>query len=163
MDGCAEFGGSAGNICVNMYAFSPDEQLVSCCSCLVTPNGLVSLSVKNDLVSNTLTGIMPNSVVVKLLTVGAGPGFTGTSCTNSAPLAGSGAFPIAGGMLAYGTTVHTAPSAGSFAVTETPFLTNAVSLDDLASITNRCTNIVGNGSSFGICRSCRIGGLNLTR
>ena len=153
------FGGAAGNICVNVYAFSPDEQLVSCCSCLLTPNGLVSLSVNNDLISNTLTGVRPNSVVVKLVNTAAGAGFTGTNCTNSAALAGGTSFPLAGGMLAYGTTIHGAPVAGTFGVAETPFLKATLSPAELASITNRCTNIVGNGSTFGICRSCRVGGL----
>ena len=64
------FGGAVGNICVNVYAFSPDEQLISCCSCLITPNGLVSLSVNQDLVSNTLTGVRPNSVVINRMYFG---------------------------------------------------------------------------------------------
>lgn len=157
------FGGAAGNICVNVYAFSPDEQLISCCSCLITPNGLVSLSVTNDLISNTLTGVRPNSVVIKLVNTGATDTFTGTTCTNSAALAtiGGTAFPIVNGMLAYGTTIHTAP--GGLAVTETPFLSATLSEQELASIKNRCTNIIGNGSTFGICRSCRVGGLGATR
>ena len=152
------FGPAVGNICVNLYAFSPDEQLVSCCSCLVTPNGLASLSVDEDLISNTLTGVRPNSVVVKLVNTGAGTGFTGTTCTNSAALAGGPAFPLAGGMRAFGTTVH-----GGNSLTETPFLQATLSAAELAGITNRCTNIVGNGSTFGICRSCRNGGLSAKR
>src|SRR5882757_8348780 len=61
------YGAAAGNICVNVYAFSPDEQMISCCSCLVTPNGLVHLTANNDLVSNTLTGISPNSIIIKIV------------------------------------------------------------------------------------------------
>src|ERR1700730_14720083 len=56
-----------GNICVNVYTFSPDEQLISCCACPVTPDGLVSLSARNDLISNTLTPGVPTSVVTKVL------------------------------------------------------------------------------------------------
>ena len=148
------FGGATGNLCVNAYAFSPDEQLISCCSCLLTPNALASLSVTSDLISNTLTGVRPNSLVIKLVATGAGADFTGINCTNSAALAGTTNFPLAPGMVALGTTIHP-PN-----VTETPFLRGTLSLQELASITNRCTNIVGNGSSFGICRSCRAGGLN---
>src|SRR5215813_2484895 len=67
------FGGAVGNICVNVYAFSPDEQLISCCSCLVTPGGLVNLGVNRDLTSRTLTGVIPTSAVVKLYATLAGP------------------------------------------------------------------------------------------
>ena len=160
------FGGAVGNICVNVYAFSPDEQLISCCSCLITPNGLASLSVVNDLISNTLTGVRPNSAVVKLVsTLAGGSGATaGASCTNSAALAGTPglagappAFPIVPGMLAWGTTIHVAPV--GLAVTETAFSNATLSEQERASITNRCVNIIGNGSTFGQCRSCRVGGL----
>ncbi len=160
------FGGAAGNICVNVYAFSPDEQLASCCSCLITPNGLASLSVNSDIISNTFTAVRPNSVVVKLVNTGAGATFTGTNCTYSAAQAGTVAFPLAGGMLAFGTTIQS-PVAGTFVVTETPFLKATLSPADLASITNRCINIIGSGMNsgvtFGICRSCRFGGLGATR
>ena len=157
------FGPGTGNICVNVYAFSPDEQLVSCCSCLITPNGLVSLSINQDLVSNTLTGVRPNSLVVKLVNTAAGPGFTGTNCTNSASVAGGPNFPLADGMQAFGTTLHAGAAAGAFNLTETPFIQATLSAAELASITNRCTNIIGNGSTFGICRSCTTSGFSATK
>lgn len=157
------FGGAVGNLCMNVYTFSPDEQLVSCCSCLVTPNGLASLSVSQDLISNTLTGVRPNSVVVKVVPTGSGATFTGTACTNSAATAGQNAANplIANGALGFGTTVHAQGS--TFATTEIPMRQSTLSVEELASITNRCTNIIGNGSTFGICRSCRAGGLNASK
>src|ERR1700683_4732062 len=56
-----------GSICVNVYAFDPTEEIVSCCSCPVTPNGLVSLDVQKDLISNPVFPRTPSSIVIKLL------------------------------------------------------------------------------------------------
>jgi hypothetical protein len=141
-----------GAICANVYMFSPDEQLISCCSCPVTPNGLVSLSAVNDLVSNALTPAHPTSGVVKLL---ASVPING-SCTNSAAvvtLAG-----LAPGLAAWGTTTHATPVAGTSSP-ETPFSGATLSAGELSRLTNLCTFIVANGSGFGMCRSCRLGGL----
>jgi hypothetical protein len=149
------FGSAAGNICVNVYAFSPDEQLISCCSCLVTPDGLVHLGVNADLTSKTLTGVIPTSVVVKLLTTLAGTGGAGTSCTNSAATATVPGLAI--GTVAWGTTLH--PQGATNITTETSFTPANLTTDELASITGRCGAILGNGSGFGICNSCKAGGL----
>src|SRR5581483_12009358 len=81
-------GATVGNICVNVYAFDPGEEMVSCCSCLVTPDQVVNLGVNRDLTSKTLTGVIPTSVTVKLVATLAGVGGSGTTCTNSAALTG---------------------------------------------------------------------------
>lgn len=146
-----------GNICVNTYAFSPDEQLVSCCSCLVTPDGLVSLSARNDLISNTLTPAVPTSLVVKLLAT-AGTTVAGvTTCNAAAP----GVPPVTG-MVAWGTSVtalRPGADATPYTITETPFLPSSLREAEFVRITSLCGFIQTNGSGFGVCRSCRLGGL----
>ena len=147
---------TTGALCVNVYAFSPDEQMISCCSCPVTPNGLVSLSARRDLVNNTLTPAVPTAIVVKLLA--STP--VGNSCSGSAAAPGA----LESGMLAWGTTVHAGAAAGSAAViTETPFLPATLSGGELARLTSLCTFIQANGSGFGICSTCRLGGLGAGR
>lgn len=140
-------GASGGNICANVYTFSPDEQLVSCCSCVVTPNGLVSLSANSDLVSNTLTPAHPTSIVVKIIS-------SSGTCNPSAVTT------LASGLLAWGTTLHAAPTSPvTYQVTETAFSNGGLSASELARVTSFCGFIQANGSGFGICKSCRLGGL----
>jgi hypothetical protein len=152
--GTQNAGGALTNICANVYAFSPDEQLISCCSCTVTPNALVSLSAVSDLISNTLTPARPNSIVVKLIAT------AGTTCNASnVPVAN-----LAAGMVAWGTTIHAAPTSPvTYSVTETAFKDKGLSAAELARVTSFCGFIQSNGSGFGICRSCRLGGLGATK
>lgn len=142
-------GATNANICVNVYTFSPDEQLISCCACVVTPNALVSLSARNDLISNTLTPAVPTSIVVKLLST---TGTTGGACNAARPTA------LATGLLAWGTTNHAAVG-GGVALTETAFTPATLSGGELERISQLCGFIQSNGSGYGICRSCRFGGL----
>ena len=139
--------GQLTKICVNAYAFSPDEQLISCCSCTVTPNGLDTISARNDLISNTLTPAVPNSIVVKLIAS------TGTCNPASVAVAD-----LAAGMVAWGTTIHAVPTTGAYSVTETKFASKGLSQAELSRLTSFCGFIMANGSGYGICRSCRMGG-----
>jgi hypothetical protein len=148
------YGAAAGNICVNAYAFSPDEEMVACCSCLVTPNGLSSFSVVNDLISNPLTGVRPTSVAVKLLSTLAGPGGSGTSCVNSAAAVNNAA--IVPGLAAWRTGPQ--PSGTGSVSTEAAFTASTLSAQELSSLANRCGSIIGNGSTYGVCHSCQPGG-----
>ncbi len=139
--------GAAGvNLCANVYVFAPDEQLVSCCTCVVTPNGLVSLSARNDLINNPLTPAVPSSIVVKIV------GSTGT-CNASSVAAG------VAGLMVWGTSLHIPPFVTARTVTETPFTTAAQSVSELTRITRLCGFIQSNGSGYGICSSCRAGAL----
>ncbi|MBY0507181.1 MAG: hypothetical protein K2X03_24920 [Bryobacteraceae bacterium] len=164
---------TTGSICVNAYVFSPDEQMVSCCSCPVTPNGLVSLSA-TSLVGNSLTPAVPTSVIVKLVSTIPLPGATG--CTGSAsairpltPIPQPGQ--LATGMLAWATTYHNAGPGQPFAATSTPFAPATLSVlptggddvSELGRLATLCTYINANGSGFGICRACRLGGLGAGR
>jgi hypothetical protein len=149
-----------GEICANLYAYSPDEQLVSCCSCNVTPNALNSLSVKADLGTNTLTPIIPSALVVKIL---ATPGGTACTAASAATVALDGST-LVRGLLAWGTTIHALPvtvgtPATTYGVTETAFANAQLSAAELARMTGLCAFIRANGSGYGICKSCKVGGL----
>ncbi len=170
-DAFGPFAGTTGRICVNVYTFSPDEQEISCCQCLVTPNALVHLSAKTDLIQNTLTGVVPNSIVVKLLATipvstanpngnNLGP-FTGSICNAASTF---GAVSLAPGMRAWATRLHALPTSPvTYGVTEGAFIPSSLSQGELDKLTSLCRFIVGNGSGAGICKSCTLGGLGASK
>lgn len=142
----------AGNICSNVYVFDPDEHMVACCSCLLTPNGLRSLSANLDLTIDTLTGAVPTSIIIKLLA--SIP--TGGSCDAATPTAAN----LAPGMRAWATTLHALPgSPATYAVTETQFTPAVLSTSELTELTTDCATIEMDGGGAGICKACRTGGL----
>jgi hypothetical protein len=151
--GASSVGGAGTTLCANLYTFDPAEELISCCSCSVTPNALQSLSVRNSLISNTLTAAIPTSVVIKLL------GSIGPTCNPST--VGTGANVLATGLLAWGTTIHanitTTPI--TYFGSETAFSPATLSAAELAHITSFCGFIQANASGFGICKGCAAGGL----
>ena len=148
------FSVGTGNICVNIYAVDPTENLISCCSCLVTPNQTVNLGVNRDMLIKTLTPVTPPSATILL--IGSNP--NATNCTNTAALVGTPNNSVTGGFVAFGTTLH-ATKPGVYASAEAPFAPAQLSSDQLSSLTGRCAFIIGNGSGYGTCLSCELGAL----
>jgi hypothetical protein len=140
----------SSSLCANVYAFAPDEQEISCCSCPVTPDGLASFSVKNDLISNTLTPSVPNSTVIGI--IGSISPASGT-CNAAAPVG------LAPGLAAWGTTLEPASTPGTYGAVNTAFINGNLSASELSSLTQVCGFLQANGTGYGICNGCNLGAL----
>ena len=136
-------GTSGGDLCANIYVFAPDQQLTECCSCLVTPDGLSTLSVKTDLTANPLTRVRPTTGVFKIISSAAGT----CNAANVTPVAA---------IRAWATHIQV-PRANLVSVTETAFSDATLSSAELATVTSQCAFIQTVGSGHGIC-SCGTGG-----
>ena len=74
-----------GDQCALLYVFAADQQLAECCGCRITPNGLLKLSVNNNLANNSLTAVTLTSGTIVLVpstmnTTGAVPAGSSTGC-----------------------------------------------------------------------------------
>jgi hypothetical protein len=138
---------TTGSICLNVYTFTQDDQLASCCSCVVTPNGLASLSAKADFLSNTPISPVPQTLLVKLLATTP----VGGTCNNSALNPG----PISPGLHAWATTVVSTDE--HVDINQSDFLRTSSPSGEREGLAARCTAFVATGAGFNICRSCRLG------
>jgi len=158
----------ATSLCIGVYIFDQNEELQSCCACEVTPNGLVSLSLRANNMNN-LTGAVPDSEVVKLLawsTTGgasttAPPGTPIPPNPSASVCNASNPGPLASGMHAWGTHLHASPvPSPTFFGTENEFSGAILSDGEYSRIKTLCafTQIAGSGTS-GQCKGCQSGGM----
>ena len=130
--------GPGGEICTNVYAFAPNGQMKGCCTCLVPPDGLVALSVRDTFLPNKGFKVTDALVIKLLATVPVAATCPGASTVNVATLAP--------GMASWVTTLDKkGPS------TETPFTPSTLSASELNKLAVQCAFING-GPHF--CPSC---------
>jgi hypothetical protein len=122
----------SGDLCALIYVFEPDQQLAECCGCAITPDGLLTLSVSNNLTSNSLTGGTLVNGAIKIL--------SSTSCNAAKPAP-------AAGVRAWITQVQPAP----YSLTETAFSDATLSLGELSNLAAECRILQTEGSGAGIC------------
>jgi len=133
-------GTAGGNICADFFVFDSYQELTECCGCLVSPDGLLTLSVDYDLTSNPLTGVTLNTGVVKIISTATKSGYCPLPFTPTAGIRG------------WGTHIQIGVNE-SYALTETASQDATLSAAELTRIQHECEAIVLDGSGHGFC-SC---------
>jgi hypothetical protein len=143
----------AGTICVNVYAFHPAEEMIFCCACKVTPNGLASISARTDIMGNTLTPGTPQSITIKLLATAAGAGACNAATQPTATNLARGMRAWAADHPPFVGSPGQPGSAALTGVTEMPLPQAELSASEFSKLTP-CNFIQLVGSGFGQCKSC---------
>jgi hypothetical protein len=136
-----------------IYVFDNFQELKECCGCLITPDGLLELSVNRDLTSNPFNGIKPTNGDIKIVSATAtATAFLGVPCD-----------PTGGGRLSNGSfalNITPIPDLRAWSThfqsdghtTEDEFQDATLSSAELDSLQEECFGIVTVGSlRAGIC------------
>ena len=131
-----------GDICENIYVFDANQEMVACCSCRVTPNGLLTLSVANGLTNNPVTSVVPVNGDIKIV-----PTNTATKCD---PTGWNGG--LSDSTVGFGTHLQTSggTASGTF-LTETQIPVVALSGQEQQFLPQACTFARYLGSNKGVC------------
>ena len=65
-------GETGKSLWASLYVFDDSQELSECCSCEVTPDGVLSESVRHDLTSNPLTGRLNTRGIIKVISSSVG-------------------------------------------------------------------------------------------
>lgn len=135
---------TTGNLCANIYVFDATQELQECCSCMLTPNALNKLSVQKNLTANPMTGVVPGTGVIKIVSTAAAGG------CNAGTISAANIIPD---LRAWGTHQQTIAGVSATATTETDFQASPLSPAEEGYLPVACEFASYLGSGKGIC-SC---------
>ncbi len=136
-------GFSGGNVCADIFVFDPYEEIQECCSCLLTPNGLRTISVYS-LTDNTLTGAYVYTGSLRVVAAK-------TNASGYCPLPTTDITPVSSAIRTWSTHIQSGPSSGYFTITETAGQDAPLSSAELGALQNECYAIGLDGSGAGQC------------
>ena len=141
-----------GNLCANIYVFKADQEMVECCSCLITPNGHIQLSTNVNLTANPLqnpaTVPIPVAGVIKIVSSNT----AGGCAVGNIAVAGTQYAPN-GSLRTWNTHARQTVGGASplYTVTETPFRPGTLEATELSKIQAQCYFLDVAGSGRGRC------------
>ncbi len=130
-----------GNLWASIYVFDDSQEFQECCSCLATPDGLLSENVNTELLANSLTGKVNTRGVIKVVSSSTNPG----DPTNNT---------LAPGLRGWETHIQRAGTIGettAFAITETPLADSNLSATEKTVLQELCSFSITLGSGRGTC------------
>jgi hypothetical protein len=134
-----------GNLCAMIYVFDADQQLTECCGCLETHNGLRTISVRSNLTSNPLTGVVSRNGVIKIV----------SAAVNNSPCDPTSNVKPTANLRAWVTHIQNAVGA-TYPITETESSDSTLGATELANLQAQCAFVGILGSGQGLC-SCGTG------
>jgi hypothetical protein len=81
-DGNASDASPAGDLCAAIYVFDDNENMQECCSCRITPNGYLSLSINSNLTANNAPNKTLHRGVIKIVSSAPSGGVCDPTTTN---------------------------------------------------------------------------------
>jgi hypothetical protein len=134
------YGPNGGSAYANIYVFTSDQEMVECCSCYVSANGILQLSLA-ALTANPLTGAPPTAGAIKV--------DSSTTTYDAASVIPNGSLRI------WDTHVRETVGGSSplFTVTEVPLPQAVLSYTELEKLRNSCNSIEILGSGYGSCQA----------
>ena len=149
---------NGSDLCADVYVFDNTEELIECCGCKLTPDGLRTFSINNDLTANPSNGFLPSTGVIKVISATTNPNPAHPSWGKCDPTGGfsftnqKGNIAPTPDLRAWATHIQNRGPSGSFPATAEEFQDSTLASWELAYLQKACFGIRQLGSGRGVCK-----------